>query len=336
MAPFVGNKRGMTLIELLMVMGLLALMLGVGVGVVASLDIGTYGASSLVRSSLRSANQWAMARQAPARVRIDPGTGRVAAEGLAVVGTWQFESVPPKGALGLDGELIGAELVEDGFVGRALSLAGAARGGSYVVPVHTDPAFAFEGGFQVQVALRPEEPRRGRVLMLDRSLKLEITQRLGIVATVGTQRYDEENGREVGAGNAVLSTPDEVLELGRWSRVLVSYDRSRLAILVEGVEVASLAEEGAVLPVKAAMTLGGGDRPWGGSVDSLVISAVGATEEVFLPLGVSFPKDTIREVAFAAGGGLDRTVHDEPVLIRVEYEDGRSEELRVNMYGTVE
>jgi prepilin-type N-terminal cleavage/methylation domain-containing protein len=336
MGHLAGNKRGMTLIELLMVMGLLALMLGVGVGVVASLDIGTYGASSLVRSSLRSANQWAMSRQAPARVRIDPATGMVAAEGLAVVGTWQFESVPPKGALGLDGELIGAELTEDGFVGKALSLAGAGRGGSYVVPVQTDPAFSFEGGFQVQLALRPEEPRRGRVLLLDRSVKVEVTQRFGLVVTVGTQRYDEESGREIGAGNAVLTTPDEVLALGQWSRVLISYDRSRLAVLVEGVEVASLAEEGSVLPVKAAMILGGGDRPWGGSVDSLVISAVGATEEVFLPLGVAFPADTPREVAFSAGGGLDRTVHDEPVLINVEYEDGRREELRVNMYGTVE
>ena len=336
MARLAGSKRGMTLIELLMVMGLLALMLGVGVGVVASLDIGTYGSSSLVRSSLRSANQWSMARQAPARVRIDPATGRVAAEGLAVVGTWQFESVPPKGALGLDGELVGAELTEDGFLGRALGLASAGRGGSYVVPVHTDPAFSFEGGFQIQLALRPEEPRRGRVLLLDRSVKLEVTERLGMIVTIGTQRYDEETGRDVGAGNAVLSTPAEVLELGRWSRVLVSYDRSRLAVLVEGVEVASLAEEGTLLPVKAPMVLGGGDRPWAGSVDSLVISAVGATEEVFLPLGVTFPSDTVREVAFAAGGGLDRTIHDEPVVIRVEYEDGRLEELRVNMYGTVE
>lgn len=326
----------MTLIELLMVMGLMAVMLGFGVGVIASLDIGTYGASSLVRSALRSAKSWAMSRQAPARVRLDPATGRVAAEGLAVVGTWHFEDNPPKAAFGLDGELIDAELVEQGFVGRALQLREDVRGGSYVSPVQTDPAFDLAGGFHIQVALRPEGTRRARVLQLGQAVKLEVTRGLGLIVTVGTQRYDEETGREVGAGNAVLTTPEAVLEPDRWNRVLIAYDRTRFAASVEGVEVAHLDEEGEVLPVKSPMIVGGGERPWTGKVDSLVISAVGAQEEVFLPRGVALAADSPREIVFDAGGGLDRGVHAGPVVLSVEFEDGRTEEIRVNMYGTVE
>ncbi len=330
------KKRGLTLIELLIVMGLLAVMMGVGVGVIASLDIGSYGASGLVRGSLRSAKQWAMSRQAPARVRIDPQAGRIAAEGLAVIGTWHFEDVPPKGAFGLDGRLLGVELTPDGYLGKALQLSSDVRDGGYSVPVQDDPAFDLRGGFQIQVVLRPEGQRRGRVLTLDKSVKLEVTRHYGMIVTVGTQRYDEETGKEIGAGNAVLTTPDYVLEPDRWNRVLISYDRTRFAAEVEGIEVAFLDEDGEVLPVKSEMLIGGGQRPWSGSVDNLVISAVGAQEEVFLPPGVSFPEDTPREIVFDAGGGLDRGTHSEPVVLQVEYEDGRLESIRVNMYGTVE
>ncbi len=131
----------MTLIELLLVMGLIALLLGFGVGAIAGLDLGTMGASSLVRSTLRSANNWAVARQAPSRVRIDPETGGVVAEGLAVVGTWHFEEEPPRGAFGLDGQLVGAELTDNGYIGRALRLVSDNQGACYEIPVHTDPAF---------------------------------------------------------------------------------------------------------------------------------------------------------------------------------------------------
>ncbi|HIG11139.1 MAG TPA: prepilin-type N-terminal cleavage/methylation domain-containing protein [Planctomycetes bacterium] len=330
------GTRGMTLIELLMVMGLMALLLGTGLGVIASLDYGTYGATGLVRSSLRSANQWAMARQAPARVRLDIETGRIAAEGLAVVGTWHFEKEPPKGALGLDGELSGADFVAGGFLGKALELDSGVPDGSYIVPVHTDPAFDLQGGFQIQIMLLPTGAQGGTVLRLDRSVKIEVTRQRGLVVTVSTQRFDEETGKEVSAGDARLATPAGVLRADQWNRVLVTYDRTRFAALVAGVEVAFLLEEGEVLPVKGSMVLGGGQRPWSGLVDNLVISAVGAQDEVFLPLGVSFPKGTPGEILFRAGGGLDRFSHKQPVELEVEFEDGRREVVRVNMYGTVE
>lgn len=330
------RRRGMTLIELLLVMALLALMMGFGLGMIASMDLGTYGASGLVRGVLRSANQWAMARQATARVRLDPATGRVTAEGLAVVGTWQFEDDPPRAAFGLDGELAGAELVDDGFVGRALHLDPRVSEGAYLSPVQNDPAFDLTNGFLIQVALRPEGERRARLLKLGESLQLEVTQRQGLVLTVATQRYDEETGRPVSAGNAVLESPDAVLEPDRWNRVLVGYDRARFVIAVEGVELAALPEEAEVLPVKGPLVIGGGQRPWAGSVDSLVISVVGAQEIHQLPSGVQLAPDCPREVVFDAGGGLDRTVHPEPVVIEVQYDDGRTEAVRVNLYGTVE
>jgi hypothetical protein len=326
----------MTLIELVLVMGLIALLLGFGVGAIAGLDVGTLGAGSMVRSTLRSANNWAVARQAPSRVRIDPETGRITAEGLAVVGTWHFEESPTRGAFGLDGELIGASLTPDGFIGRALRFDAAASGASMRVPVHLDPAFALNTGFQLQFAVRPEGERRGRLLTLGDSITVEVTAKYGLRITVATQRKDEHTGQLIDSGKAVLGTPDSVLEPDRWRRVLISFDRSRFCVLVEGVEVSWIAEQGFVSPVTSAMILGGGQRPWAGSIDNLVISAVGSEEEVYLPFGTRFPEKTLREIVFAAGGGLDRTVHTTPLEIAVDYDDGRREWIRVNLYGTVE
>jgi prepilin-type N-terminal cleavage/methylation domain-containing protein len=330
------RRSGMTLIELVMVMGLIALMLGFGVGAIASLDIGTYGSGSLVRSTLRSAGNWSRARQAPARVRFDPETGRISAEGLAVIGTWHFEQVPPKGAFGLDGRLLDAELVDDGFVGKALSFSNA-PGASYEVPVHTDPAFSLKSGFQLQVVLRPEGTRGGPLVQLGGSLKLEATSRFGLRVSMETQRYDPETGKPKPSGShAQLETPAGVLQADSWNRVLVTYDQARLRIFIEGLEVARLDEEGEVTPVTSKMVLGGGQRPWSGSMDSLVINAVGGEQDAVLPRGVSFAPDTPREIVFDGNGGLDRAQHEEPLVIELLFDDGRRDTIRVNLYGTVE
>ena len=55
-----------------------------------------------------------------------------------------------------------------------------------------------------------------------------------------------------------------------------------------------------------------------------------------LPKNVHFAQGTPTEIRFAPGGGLDRTRHREPVTFALEYEDGRTEPVHVNLYGTVE
>lgn len=330
------RRRGMTLIELLLVMGLLALMLGFGVGAISSIDIGSAGSGSTVRSTMRAASNWSRSRQAPARVRIDLSEGRIAAEGLAVIGTWHFEDVPPEGAFDLDGVLLDAQLVDDGFVGKALGFTGMPPGASYEVGVHADPAFTITTGFQLQFVMRPEGGRNGRVIRLGDSLEVHAARRFGLRVAMNTQRYDEQTGKPLSAGKAVLDSPPGVLAPNVWNRVLVSYDLHRLRIFVDDLEVAVLEEEGDVVPVKSKMILGGGQRPWEGSLDSLVISAVGAENVSVLPEGVRFHQDSLTEILFDAGGGLDRAQHEGPAVVQLVYDDGRTDTIRINLYGTVE
>lgn len=325
----------MTLIELMFTMAILALVLGVGLGSIASLDLGRGTAATLVESTLRATGNWAASRRSPSRVTFDVEGGSMRAEGLDVIGTWQFESIPIRGAFDVLGTVYDLELVDDGFVGRALRLAGAPTEARFQVPVQGDPAWDFSEGFRVQIALRPEDGPGGRILRIGEALAIDGTASGGLVVAFAAQRVDE-TGRRVPAGLVKLAVPDGALPLGRWSRVLVSYDRRQLSVFVEGVLVGALAEGSLVAPIEAALVIGGGRTIWSGSVDALVVSAVAVDERAVLPRGVVFGPGAPKEVVFAPGGRLERTVHREPVEVPLVFADGSTRSLRISLYGTVE
>lgn len=329
------RRAGLTLIELMFTMALLALVLGVGLGSVSSLDLARGTSVTLVESTLRAAGNWAATRRAPARVRFDAEGGLLVAEGLEVVGTWQFESLPVRGAFDVLGELNDLELTDAGFIGKGLRLTGAPAQARFTAPVHTDPAWDLSNGFRLEVALRPEEGRGGRILRLGEALALDGSAGGGLVVAFAAQRIDEA-GRRVPAGIARLSVPDGSLPLGRWSRVLVSYDRRSLSVFVEGVPLASLAETSLVAPLERPLVIGDGTQIWSGTLDALVVSAVAVDGALALPRGVRFGPGVPPEVAFAPGGGLDRSLHLAPVRIPLLFDDGTTRAVTVNLYGTVE
>lgn len=336
-APRAGGvrRRGMTLVELLVVMGLAALVMGFGVGALSSIDVGGRSAVAMAQSSLRSARNWSVARDAPSKVTIDHERGTIAAEGLAVIGTWHFEQDPPKGAFGLDGELVGGEIVDDGFLGRALSFVGAAAEAGYEVAVQKDPAFTLTDGFVIEFVARPESTDGGRILRLGGAVEVEAVAGGALKVEFGALRVDEQ-GNHVAAGKAILNTEPGVLAPNRWNRVMISYDRDRLRAFVEGIQVGELEESAHVAALDGMMIVGGGRRAWEGAIDTLVISAVAVSDVVELPEGAVFTPETPSEIAFWPGGGLDRTVHREPVEVVVEFDDGVRVPVRVGLYGNVE
>src|SRR5262245_66514213 len=118
-----GARAGMTLLELLLVMFVLALVLGSGVGLFASYDLGKKQAPGLVRNVLRNAQNTAIASSAPARARIDKAAGTIRAESLITVGTYSFEGKSITG-YGPAGEAEPEDFDDDGFVGACFRPAG--------------------------------------------------------------------------------------------------------------------------------------------------------------------------------------------------------------------
>lgn len=329
------SRRGFTLLELLLVISLLALIMGVGAGLFTRIDMSDRVARPLVENALRSAHNWAIARGSAARVRLDPKTGSIDTQGLAVVGTWHFESLPARGAFGLDSNGEGGVLIDDGFQGKALSFAGMGSRSGLTIPVMDDPAFDLAMGFVVRCAVRVQHGAGGSLLQIGGAAGLDVAAD-GSVSGWFTTALAEENAPVRKGGRITLSTEPGAVRGERWAQLELSYDRRQLAITVDGMKLVTRDEDSAVWRLEGPMVLSPGQVAFPGAMDALVVSAVAANETARLPQNYSFAPDVPAEIRFRAGGGLDRSFHDKPVVITLLHVDGRKETVRVQPYGTVE
>lgn len=349
------RTAGVTLIELLMVIALIAIIFGSGLGMFAGLNPARRATVGLVQNTLRSAHNSSVARQAPARVRFDLASKRkdpdaklqpdtMTAAGMRVIGTWHFEDDQLRGAFGLDGVNLGGYLVDDGFQGKALSFNGAAPESRIEIGVHQDPAYDFRYGFDIGLALRPERKQGARVLTLGDSVKIETTSRGGIVAYFRAEAVSESGIVSAGAWT-VFRTEDRLLQTGAWTRVRVVYDCRVMNVYIDGApvqpmvagELAPELEANAhVWKINSGLILGGGQVPFPGAIDQLIVSTVAASETISIPAGTNLADDTPLEIVFAAGGSLDAAVHTKPLVLTVVFDDGTTEDIYVGLYGTVD
>ncbi|MCY2960458.1 MAG: prepilin-type N-terminal cleavage/methylation domain-containing protein [Planctomycetota bacterium] len=326
---------GFTLIELIVVMGIIAILIGAGVGLIARLRVADRAAVGIVHSTLRSARNWSVAREAPARVFLDADKRTIQAFGMSVIGTWHFEDMPVRGAFGTEGISLGGKIVEDGFTGSALSFAGEPARSRVEIPVHLDPAFDLSRGFSIACAVRPSSSDGGELLAIGESAGISTSDDGAVRAWFAPEIVQEDGERRRGA-RVVLTTDGGYLCANRWSGIEVQYDRATLRILVDGAAVALLAESSPVWKVESSLVISPTSAAFPGAIDALVVSAVTGEDRRDLPKGVEFGAGTPREIVFAAGGGLDRGVHREPVKFTLKFDDGREEKVLVNLHGTVE
>lgn len=325
-------RAGVTLLELLLVLFILSIVIGTGMGMFAALDLGKQQAAGLVKNVLRSAQNTAIASQAPACVRIDPATGTLTAEALHVIGTWHFENKRLGGAFGLDGQVDPELFVEDGYIGEALSFTDRV-GSAGTVPVDRDAAFDFYDGFAVECVVRKEGVGGGRLLSIGGAIAIEVG-RAGDVRGLFTPIVGEAGEERPGPSPVVVQSLPGVISAERWSRLRLHYDRTELVLEVDGVAVAKTPETAPVWHVEGPLVLSDLRRPFPGSLDNLVISTVVADDAAVLPERVTIAAPAA--VYFGPGGGLDRGRHREPVNLVLDYEDGSQETIGVGFYGTVE
>ena len=326
---------GWTLLELLFVMGIVAFILGLGLGVFADLDPGARTAVGLVQNTLRAANNSAIARGAPARVRLDPKTGELEAEGLQVIGTWHFEGLPLRGGLKLDGISEGGYLVDNGYQGQALSFEGEPRGARVEMDTTKDAAWHFDRGFSLRLCLRRDATGGGRVLDLGGALRLEVTS-MGALRAFFVPEVTTTAGSAISGGRIFLESSAGALPIDTWVELDLNYDRRLFTMSVDRLELDRVEESASVWKLDGPLVLGGGTQAFPGSIDNLRVAAVAASSEARLPDGTRLVGDKPVEVIFAAGGGLDRSVHSQPLELEVEFFDGRRTPILISLYGTVE
>jgi len=332
------RNAGLTLIELLLVMGLLALVLGAGLGSLASLNPGERAAVGLVQDALRSAHNSAVSRVASARVRLDRAENTLIAEGLQVVGTWHFEDTSLRGAEGLGGIFYGmpTAVTPHGWIGNALDFGRDPRGAEVEFAIQDDPIFDLSRGFVIDLHVRPHRLGAARLLEIPQVVEIDMTGSGGLKMKLYRRATREVTGVErTGAGLTCESEP-AVLREEAWVHLRFTYDQRVARILADGMVVASVPGEFRLWKVEHSLRIGSRSSSPACVVDELALAVVVAADELKLPGDVTLAKGTPRMVQFAAGGALDPSVHSEPVEIGLEFISGRTDRVRVGMYGTVE
>ncbi|HXG60990.1 MAG TPA: LamG-like jellyroll fold domain-containing protein [Planctomycetota bacterium] len=290
------REGGLTLLELLVVIVILALVLGLSVTFLqdAGKDLGVVASANHVAALFRAARDRARASGAPAWVVFD--VPRRAAHLLVkeTAAEWHFEDPPEAGAFGRDARIRNGTRVP-GRVGQGIQLSGGGtiHGGDVPFP-GVDPGFAVELWFQRRAG------RTGR----------------GVLCTLaeGVELAAEADGRIVGrAGGLSVSSGASRVPPEAWCHVQLLYSGRDLRLYVNRVPVDVRPGQAGWTPAGAAFIVGGERGGFAGIVDEVRVSRLLPGEEYVLageaafefPAGTAVPPDGKIAVAFDAEGRLE-------------------------------
>lgn len=322
------KQRGLTLLEMLIVLTLIATLLGVGVGVFGQLTLGKQAAPGLVKNVLRSARSFALLEGAPARVAIDAKNRSLRSFGLRTIGLWHLESDEMEGAFRHNGILHGGEIVPEGRIGQGVRFSG--KGDGWIeLPVGTLSSFQTPEGIAVEFDLLLDRPQSATLVERKNSFSLQCTADGKLRALISLEGTAMEGG-----GSNQAQTREGALPWGRWTRVGLLYDRKRLRIVIDGIEEVAVEERGALRCPPEPVIFGSPTSRLEAKLDEIRISAVVAGEEAVLPKEVELLPGP-SEVQFDAAGNLDPSVHAVPAVLTLQLDGGKKIPIEVGIYGTI-
>ena len=319
------RAAGFTLVELLVVCGLLAVVLGLSVGALARVGQSTAvrGGERILRAALTRARRSAMEQGTLSRVLVDPGDGeRPVTVTLAVadeVVTLHFEAAEANGLLmgrNQYARLSGGELVDGGTLGRCVQLSGGA------VSCGRDAGLDPSSGFLLEMDVFPDE-LEGQAFAFGDGIVLELAPDGSLTASI--EFADQER--------VTLSTEPDILAKGAWARIGLSVDGLEIRLLAHGVAQAIRPERR--LPNRprreAQLELG---RGFSGRLDEVLYRTLDEEPAERLDGTVSLESSVPQVLRFDAQGRLDRRLHDGPVVIALLGE-AESVRITINLQGVV-
>ena len=299
-----GAGRGMTLIELLAVMAILATMMGLSAAVYwrMSQNMKEQGAAAEIDVALRQARTNAVASNAPAFVELDAENHLVIPWVYKVVGLWHFENKDGFGRTpGAHSSAIlrSSDLKDDGKIGKCAYL----PPGS-CIDLGVNPDFDCDDGGYIEAYVRPfgiNDGGTGYIFYKQDSYYLTIKM---------------DGTLQGNAGGKNVDASDYHLAAGRWTKVALAWDRHSTRIFVD--DAAEAIGPGSVPQVNDhPLLVGHEDGGFVGRVDEVRVMSASKGRQVFLP-GTSTLKHTTQPwdaVYFANDGTLDIRHHAGPVSI---------------------
>ncbi len=314
------SRRGITLLELLVVIVIFAMMLGFSVYFLrnANRDLGVAASSNHVVSLLRAAHQQARAGAAPAWVVLNTQRNSIYLVTKETVGEWHLEDPPETGAFGRHARISSGTSVP-GRVGRAVQLAGSGTLHCGEVPV-----YAPDQGIAVELWLLRKQAGRGVLCTIGDQVEIAAEGNGAITARVG--------GLSVSSGQVRLP-------LDAWCYVQMVYSGRDLRLILNQNPVASALGK-AQWTVNSPFIVGSQRGGIAGIVDEVRLSLIIPRDEYVLasesafefPAGTTLPPDGEVVIAFDSEGRLDS---GQPVRFAIKSPAAR-QEITVQAGGSVQ
>ncbi len=326
-------RRGATLLEMVVVIGIVALLMGLGVAVLnrTKRDLGLRAAAGQVVSILQAARAAAMAERSPARVEADDKARTVAAAVRRTQGLWHLESDvdlenPPRvlpteseGAYGQNAKLNGGAPAP-GAIGKGWRISPPRSilcpDAAAVPPVR---------GLHVELWAKPDDVARPQTVWrkgMSAGLRIEAGGELtGVLKTADGQARPVRSSRYKVRPQA-------------WTRLELDYDGRALCLRADGAEVGRLDGAGwEIIPDVSPLEVGAAREGFAGDVDEIRISVYAAPQAFTLPDTVDLA--AAATIRFDERGKLDPSAHAGPASI-VLTTAAEAIEIRVGILGDMQ
>jgi hypothetical protein len=327
--------------ELLAVISIIALLMGIGVGVFSKLNISKYAAVGIVRNALRSARESAMASGAPVTLVCDGDEQKMFDLSASPVAQFQFEDFydggtqtsQTVGAFDLRAQLNGAQVGAGGRNSGCLILN---KPGSYAsAELGGNAEYVFSGGLAAEVDVYIQRTGNYQILRRQKQFHIATASDGSVEAEVSLAENESPEAKPVGT-ILVTSAPNTIVP-ETWHHVGFIYDRVTLTLHVDGIPVAmKLSKSGdPVVRDKSALEMGDRKGAFLGRLDGVKLSAVVPGEGIALPKDVKFGFPNVKlAVHFLSDGRLDPNWHRSPVAVPLEFPENVKKQVVVGVYGT--
>lgn len=279
--------RGFTLLELIAVMGVLAVLFGLGIGMLQRGDTDRGEALSAIRGELRSAALTARRRGQPTEVVIAPGEdggpGRAHARLLESVAVWHLEPGDRYVSADFVPSLAGEPVVSGRF-GQARRNVPGEKAPLFHIAAF-GPPWDLSAGFVFRVDLNLETAEETIVARLGDSLELRIGGDLRPRARMVQ--------RGVGTRRGVTAVVDGVRSapLRSWFTLELFHDGEALVLSIDDREVGRASAPQPLYQQESdVLEISPGDAPVPGVVDEIQLWAYQWSPPQSLPLSVEVPE----------------------------------------------
>lgn len=328
------RRAGFSLLELMVTMGLAAMLLGMGAGVYVKMGRQSAATQAMRSVSLLVTQARKSSARYPATLVSDPTDNTIKAYTDEVVQELHFESRPTENGdyvpLGIEGRectIAGGEVKADtGRVGGGLRLdAGSVNCGTFA-------AYDLEQGMNAEVWVKPSQAPKCDLVSKGRAFTVRLTSDGARTGQIQVRiQVQDPSGTQEPVTRSISIPP---VRLNEWLGVRVSYDRTAIVTSTSdghGFVVRDAWKEGRRLATEPdqPLVIASGLQGW---LDDVRIGGIRAAQPLQLPAGVELA-GTNPPIRFV-DGRLDPTVHSGPARLSIAYQ-GRISTFEIGQSGAV-